>query len=47
MTDQDLNFWGELVVPVGLAICFGVALVVWLRDELRAEPEDDGTKKPR
>jgi hypothetical protein len=47
MTDQNLNFWGELVVPVGLLICFGVALVVWLRDELRAEPEDDGTKKPR
>jgi hypothetical protein len=46
MTDQNLNFWGELVVPVGVGICFGVALLVWLRDELRAEPEDDGTKKP-
>jgi len=36
MTDTDLNFWGLLVVPVGVTICFGVALLVWLRDEWRA-----------
>jgi hypothetical protein len=41
MTDSDLNFWGELVVPVGLLICFGIALLVWLRDEIRAGPEKD------
>lgn len=41
MTDTDLNLWGEIVVPVGLAICFGFALLVWLRDELRAGPEDE------
>jgi len=33
-------------VPVGISICFGVALLVWLRAELRAGPEDDD-KKPR
>jgi hypothetical protein len=47
MTDQNFNYWGELVVPVGLLICFGVALLVWLKQELAAEPEDDGTAKPR
>jgi hypothetical protein len=47
MTDQNLNYWGELVVPVGLLICFGLALLVWLKDELQAPPEDDGTNKPR
>jgi len=36
MTDADLNFWGWLVVPVGVTICFGVGLLVWLRDEWRA-----------
>jgi hypothetical protein len=36
-----LNYWGLIGVPVGLVICFGVALLVWLRDELRAGPEDD------
>jgi hypothetical protein len=46
MTDSNLNFWGLICVPVGVAICFGVALLVWLRDELRAGPEDE-EKKPR
>jgi hypothetical protein len=51
MTDTNFNFWGLLVVPVGVTICFGVGLLVWLRDELRAPPEDDGSikvpKEPR
>jgi hypothetical protein len=41
MTDSNLNFWGEIAVPVGLSICFGYALLVWLREELRAAPEED------
>jgi hypothetical protein len=41
MTDTNLNYWGELVVPVGLLICFGVALWVWLRQELRAGTKDN------
>jgi hypothetical protein len=36
MTDTNLALWGMIVVPVGLAVCFGPALLVWLRDELRA-----------
>lgn len=40
MTDSNLNFWGEISVPVGVAICFGVALAYWLVAELRAEKED-------
>lgn len=36
MTDTDLALWGMIVVPLGVAICFGPALLVWLRDELRA-----------
>ncbi|HEX4122861.1 MAG TPA: hypothetical protein VH619_19775 [Verrucomicrobiae bacterium] len=39
MTDSNLNFWGVIGVPVGLAICFGVALLVWLRDELRNDKD--------
>jgi hypothetical protein len=45
MTDIDLNLWGLIVVPVGLTICFGLALLVWLRDELRAGPEDEKSKR--
>jgi hypothetical protein len=40
MTDTDLNFWGLIAVPVGVSICFGVALLVWLRDEIRAGSEE-------
>jgi hypothetical protein len=40
MEDTNYNFWGLIVVPVGLLICFGLALLVWLRAELTAEPED-------
>ncbi|MGP8199406.1 MAG: hypothetical protein ACLQU4_07880 [Limisphaerales bacterium] len=36
MTDTDLAVWGMIVVPLGVALCFGPALLVWLRDELRA-----------
>ncbi|MGP8200112.1 MAG: hypothetical protein ACLQU4_11495 [Limisphaerales bacterium] len=36
MTDTNLALWGMIVVPIGVAICFGPALLVWLRDELRA-----------
>jgi hypothetical protein len=40
MEDTNLNLWGLIVVPVGVAICFGLALCVWLREELRARSEE-------
>jgi hypothetical protein len=36
MTDSNLNFWGLIAVPVGVSICFGCGLLVWLLDEFRA-----------
>jgi hypothetical protein len=39
MTDMNLNYWGVIGVPVGLLICFGLALVAWLRDELRNDKD--------
>jgi hypothetical protein len=35
MHDTDLAFWGLWVVPLGLAICFGYPLLIWLREELK------------
>jgi len=26
---MDVNLWGEFVVPVGILICFGPALIAW------------------
>jgi hypothetical protein len=40
MTDINLNLWGLIVVPVGVTICFGPALLVWLREEIRAGAEE-------
>ncbi len=34
-------------MPVGIAICFGPALLFWLKMELNAEPEDKPEKKTK
>jgi hypothetical protein len=44
MTDTNLAYWGMMVVPLGVAICFGPALLVWLRDELRASAAEKEKK---
>jgi len=32
----DMNYWGIVVVPIGVAICFGPAMLVyWLVDSRR------------
>jgi hypothetical protein len=36
----DLAWWGEIVVPIGVAICFGPALVVWVVEEIRAGSDE-------
>jgi len=36
----DTNIWGFLAVPVGVALCFGPALFVWIKDEYFSKPPD-------
>ena len=31
MHDTNLAYWGLWVVPLGLVICFGYPLLIWLR----------------
>jgi hypothetical protein len=38
---MDANIWGFLAVPVGVLICFGPALAVWIRKECSGPPADD------
>jgi hypothetical protein len=45
MTDSNLNIWGELVVPIGLIVCFGPALALWALQEIKAPKEDDGSRR--
>ena len=42
----DLSIWGIIAMPVGVAICFGPALVVWLKDELRGQPDENKQNRP-
>lgn len=39
---DDSNIWGFLAVPVGVAVCFGPALFVWIREEYFAKSKDQG-----
>jgi len=40
LLNSDLSIWGVIGMPVGVAICFGPALFMWLRAELKS-PEKD------
>ena len=37
----DTNIWGFLAVPVGVVLCFGPALFVWIRSEYFSDSPDD------
>jgi len=39
MTETNSAYWGLWLVPLGVAICFGPALLVWLWAEIRAGKE--------
>ena len=34
------NYWGLVVVPIGVLLCFGPALLVWLKLELTDRDKD-------
>jgi hypothetical protein len=40
LLNGDLSIWGVIAMPVGVAICFGPAVAVWLKEELREQPKD-------
>ncbi len=35
----DMNYWGIMVVPIGVAICFGPAMIVWWLVDSRRQPQ--------
>src|SRR5438309_12009453 len=35
----DLSIWGIIAMPVGVAICFGPAVIIWLEAELKSDDE--------
>jgi hypothetical protein len=42
LLNGDLSIWGVLAMPLGVTLCFGPALLVWLKEELRSpeKPKD-------
>lgn len=43
--DFDMNWWGLLVVPLGVAICFGPVIVAWAMAG-RSEAREDRKNRP-
>ncbi len=33
--ELNLNYWGYLAVAVGVILCFGPALFVWIKSEVK------------
>jgi len=44
LLNGDLSIWGVLAMPTGVVLCFGPALLVWLRQELGASEKDKDRK---
>jgi len=38
---DDSNIWGFLAVPVGVAVCFGPALLAWIKEEYFSKTTDE------
>ena len=44
--EQDLNLWGIFAMPLGLTLCFGSALLVWIKAELASKSSVEKRHKP-
>ncbi len=45
---EDMNWWGVIAMPIGVAICFGPVLIAWALAERRKEtPQQDNRKERR
>jgi hypothetical protein len=47
MGSYDLNTWGIYAMPLGVLLCFGPALIVWIRAELRSAAEERQSQEPK
>jgi hypothetical protein len=46
MLIDKVNVWGFLAVPVGVLICFGPGLFVWLKEEFKTSSSEKLEKPP-
>jgi hypothetical protein len=46
MAALDSNIWGFIAMPLGLLLCFGPGLFVWLKAELETPPPEKREDHP-
>ena len=44
---EDMNWWGVLAMPVGVAICFGPVIAAWAMAERREKAAQENRKERR
>jgi hypothetical protein len=44
---EDMNWWGVIAMPIGVAICFGPVLIAWALAERRKEAPQPREPKER
>lgn len=44
---MDDKFWSIFAMPIGVAMCFGPAMLVWWLFDSKKTPENDKGEKPR
>ncbi len=37
--ELDMNYWGVIAMPIGVAICFGPVIVAWALACRKTEPQ--------
>jgi hypothetical protein len=40
------KFWSIFAMPIGVAMCFGPAMVIWWFTKDQDRPRDDDSKQP-
>ena len=44
LLNGDLSIWGVLAMPLGVALCFGPAILVWLKEEFGGSEKNKDCK---
>ena len=44
--ELDMNWWGVVAVPIGVALCFGPVLVAWAMAERKSKSEPQPQSRP-
>jgi hypothetical protein len=43
---EDMNWWGVLAMPIGVALCFGPVLIAWALAERKEAQQENRNRRP-